>query len=266
MPNFEWTEDCQKNFLEIKDLITKAPVLHLPRGDYMYRLYIDTSREATGASIYQVPHKDSTDEKLIGYYSRNLPSSAKSYSVSELEAAGILTTLEACKNLKNKFIQIFTDHSSLVHILKSEKEIPTMRLKKIAEKLSEYHFEIGYRKGSEMTICDWLSRSYYEDDVTDPVPPLALKSTKVDNIHVGMTTRSQTKISDLPSAYQQNELEDIEEEDETDYQEDNNQLEAPSDDESIVEPEPHITQDVNNMDQRFKNVLILPETQHFDRT
>ena len=84
--------------MTIKELITKAPVLHLPREDYIYRLYIDTSKLATGASIFQVPSPDSEDEHLLGYYSRAMPESAKNYSVSELEATGILYVLQALKN------------------------------------------------------------------------------------------------------------------------------------------------------------------------
>ena len=132
---FHWDGICQENFEKIKQLISKPPVLHLPRKDHIFRLYIDTSREATGASIYQVPNKDSNDEKLIGFYSHNLPPAAKSYSVSELEATGILITLSALKYLKSQFIQIFTDHSALVHIMRSEREPPTMRMKEITEKL-----------------------------------------------------------------------------------------------------------------------------------
>ena len=141
-------------------------------------MYIDTSQEATGCSIFQVPNEESEDESLIGYYSSNMPPAAKSYSVSELEATGILICLSALKCLKNIYIQIFTDHSSLVYIMGAEREAPTMRLKKIAEKLSEYHFDIGYRKGSEMVICDSLSRSYYEDEDYSKIPPMALKSQK----------------------------------------------------------------------------------------
>ena len=94
---FIWTEECRENFLEIKNLITKAPVLRLPRGDQIFPLYIDTSQEATGCSIFQVPDKDSEDESLIGYFSRNMPPAAKSYSVSDLEATGILICLSALK-------------------------------------------------------------------------------------------------------------------------------------------------------------------------
>ena len=65
--------------------------------------------------------------------------------------------------------------------MEAEREAPTLRLKKIAEKLSEYHIDIGYRKGSEMFICDWLSRTYYEDEDYDKIPPMALKSQKSKN-------------------------------------------------------------------------------------
>jgi hypothetical protein len=75
-----------------------------------------------------------------------------------------------------------------------------MRLKKISERLSEYHFEIGYRKGTEMVICDWLSRSYYDDDEIGDIPPIALKSHKKNarkHHYSGVVTRS--KIDPAPS-------------------------------------------------------------------
>ena len=190
---FHWTEECNKRFLEIKELITKAPVLHLPSKDDIFRLYIDTSREATGCTITQVPTKDSQDEKLIGFYSRNLPESAKAYSVSELEASGILICLSALKCLKNRFIQIFTDHSALVHIMKSDKECPTLRLKKFVEQMSGYHYELAYKKGTEMVICDFLSRAkYIEDEEMTDTTPIALRSQVETSQYTGAVTRSQT--------------------------------------------------------------------------
>ena len=192
---FKWTDECERNFLKIKELITKAPVLRLPRPDYTFRLYIDTSIEATGCSIYQVPHKDSDDERLIGFYSRNMPEAARSYSVSELEAMGIMMCLKGLRVLQGRFIQIFTDHSALVHIMKSEREVPTLRLKKIVERLSDYHFEIGYRKGSEMVICDWLSRSYYEEENLDDIEPIVLSSQDETTLkeHAHVVTRSRAR-------------------------------------------------------------------------
>ena len=50
------------------------------------------------------------------------------------------------------------NHSALVHIMNSKKELPTLRIKKMLEILSQYNFSICHLKGKEMYISDFLSR------------------------------------------------------------------------------------------------------------
>ena len=51
---FHWSDECEKNFVEIKALIQKAPVQYPPTRDRKFVVYVDTSRTATGASLYQI--------------------------------------------------------------------------------------------------------------------------------------------------------------------------------------------------------------------
>ena len=102
----------------------------------------------------------------------------KNYSISELELTGILVVITSLRLLKSRYFQIVTDHSALTHMVKSEREIPTLRLKKLFEKLSAYNFDIFYQKGKELVICDYLSRASYMTDAEEEEifrgPPMAL--------------------------------------------------------------------------------------------
>ena len=51
---FHWSDECEKNFVEIKALIQKGPVQYPPTRDGKFVVYVYTSRTATGASLYQI--------------------------------------------------------------------------------------------------------------------------------------------------------------------------------------------------------------------
>lgn len=185
---YKWDEECQKSFESVKEILCKAPVLALPTKEGLIRLYIDTSRDGTGCTIYQTDPDDPAREYLLGYYSCSLPGPAARYSSTELEAVGITQCLKGLKFLRSRYFHVITDHSALVHLMKSKNELPTNRLKKSFEKLSDFHFDMYYKKGAEMVVCDYLSRAEYcsnkevSDDVNYP-----------EDKTVFVTTRGQAK-------------------------------------------------------------------------
>ena len=61
----------------------------------------------------------------------------------------------------------------MVHILKAKRELPTLRLKKLIENLSEYKFDIYFLKGKEMHISDFLSRHPDDEDSPNEIIPIA---------------------------------------------------------------------------------------------
>ena len=98
-------------------------------------------------------------EHILGYYSKVLPNACQRYSVTELELFGLLINVSAFKHLlKGCEFDAFVDHSAIVQILKS-KEPCTKRLQKLILRLSEYAFKIGYKKGSELVLADFLLRA-----------------------------------------------------------------------------------------------------------
>ena len=175
---FIWTPECQKNWQEIKDLLVTPPVLMLPNREGLITVCVDTSRIAVGAAIWQRESKDSQVDRLIGYYSKACPPVCQSYSISELECFGIFCVISAIRLLKSRYFKVVTDHSALVDMTVSERQLPTTRLKKFFEKLSAYQFDLYYRKGSQMYISDFLSRSDYQAEDLPLVQPMALVTTR----------------------------------------------------------------------------------------
>lgn len=183
--DFIWSEECQKNFREIKALLVKPPVLAMPSPKGQFKLYSDTSRYATGASLCQVVNGE---ERLLGYHSKSLPDAAKRYSVSELEFYGLYQNILAFKNiLRGTHFDAIVDHSALVYIMKSKREPPTNRMQKLIELLSDYSFDLYYKKGAEMVICDLLSRMCApsrDDPLMDPSPIACTCEQPIEEVSV----------------------------------------------------------------------------------
>ena len=83
---FIWGEEQQIAFEEIKCILLKPPILHLPNGTGRFHLYFDTSKFATGSVLYQI---EKGKPKLIAYASKMLPEAARNYSMAELELCGL---------------------------------------------------------------------------------------------------------------------------------------------------------------------------------
>jgi hypothetical protein len=168
---FVWTSQCQENFERIRELLAKPPVLAMPSGSGVVRLYTDTSRTATGATLCQVIDGE---ERIIAYHSKTLPAAAARYSVTELEFFGLYLNVQAFQNfLKGVHFEVYIDHSAVVQILGSKNQPPTRRMQTLVERLNPYSFTAGYKKGKDMVICDLLSRMCApegEDPLGDPTP------------------------------------------------------------------------------------------------
>ena len=178
---FKWTEEQQVAYNAIIQLLIKPPVLSLPRSDGLFRLYVDTSKIGTGASLWQV---QDGEERLLAYFSKALPKSAFHYGISELELCGIYLAVNSFRHLlKNTVFECYTDHKSIPQILKSKAEPTSDRIKRLLEKLSSYAIKIGFRKGSTMVIADYLSRNPIHSD------------SQYDDIAFPMLTRHKARQS-----------------------------------------------------------------------
>ena len=77
---------------------------------------------------------------------KRLSASVKNFGVTELELTGLLVNIHGfIQLLHNHYFEILVDYKAIEYMVKSKKEIPTMRLKTLLLKLSEYTID---HKGS----------------------------------------------------------------------------------------------------------------------
>ena len=105
---------------------------------------------------------------VIGYHSKRLPTSAKNFGVTELELTGLLVNIHGFMQLlHNHYFEVLVDHKAIEYMVKSKIETPTMRLKTLLFKLSEYTIDLKYQKGSEMHTSNAFSRLHNLTDTPD---------------------------------------------------------------------------------------------------
>ena len=73
---FKWTQEAEKAFNEIKELLISPPVLRALTPKGLFHLESDTSCEGVGGTLFQ---KQGDEWAVIGYHSKRLPTSAKNF-------------------------------------------------------------------------------------------------------------------------------------------------------------------------------------------
>ena len=142
---FKWTEEAEKAFNDIKELLISPPVLKAPMPNGLFCLESDTSWEGVGGTLLQ---KQGNKWVVIGYHSKRLPQSAKNFGVTELELTGLLVNIHGFMQLLcNRYFEVLVDHKAIEYMIKSKTESPTTRLKTLLLKLSEYTIDLKYQKG-----------------------------------------------------------------------------------------------------------------------
>ncbi|XP_074592496.1 uncharacterized protein LOC141848370 [Curcuma longa] len=84
---YQWTEDCENSFMELKRRLTSAPILSLPDDTGSYDIYSDASKLGLGAVLMQ-------NGKVIAYASRQLKDYEKNYPTHDLELAAVVFALK----------------------------------------------------------------------------------------------------------------------------------------------------------------------------
>ena len=84
---FEWTEECQQSFEELKKLLTEAPVLIQPESGKEFMVYSDASLNGLGCVLMQ-------EGKVVAYASRQLKPHEKNYPTHDLELAAVVFALK----------------------------------------------------------------------------------------------------------------------------------------------------------------------------
>ena len=157
---FEWTQECEKAFCELKQALIEAPVLPYPDPTIPYLLDTDASHEGLGAVLSQV--KDGK-ERVVAYYSSKLTGPEKNYCVTRKELLAVVKSLEHFHPyLYGAKFTIRTDHAALKW-LKTLKA-PEGQLARWLGRLEGYNYEVVYRPGRIHANADSLSRRPCESE------------------------------------------------------------------------------------------------------
>jgi hypothetical protein len=161
---FKWNAEAEQALLQLKTAMTQASVLALPDFSKTFVIKCDASGFGLGAILMQ-------DHRPIAFFSQALQGRNLSLSAYEKEMMALVAAIKKWRPylLGQKFV-VRTDHRSLKYLW--DQTIVTEARQKWLVKLVGYDFVIEYKKGSENSAADALSRQMEGTlmAISQPVP------------------------------------------------------------------------------------------------
>lgn len=153
---FRWSEAAEEALVQLKAVLTSAPVLANPDYSRPFIIETDASQLAVGAALLQ---KFDEGKRIIGYFSKKLSSTQRKYSATERECLGVLLAVENFRHyIEGSTFIVETDARSITWLFSLSAANANSRLLRWALKLQSYDFTLEYRKGKENILADCLSR------------------------------------------------------------------------------------------------------------
>ena len=157
---WEWTEDRQREFEEIKQNLKRIPELaHFSKNEKNI-ITTDASTHGLGAILWQEQKDKSL--KPIAFASRFLNDAEKKYAINELELLAVVWGLEHFRFYTyGKEVTLKTDHQALQPLLKRNRAHKqySARLTRWLDRLSHFDVNVQYCAGKHMKLTDYLSRN-----------------------------------------------------------------------------------------------------------
>lgn len=147
---FQWNSSAQSAFEQLKQSMATTPVLLLPDFDKQFTVETDACDTGIGAVLAQDGHP-------VAFYSKALGVNNQKLSIYEKEFLAVMMAVEKWRPylIRGPLI-IKTDHQSLCSL--GDQVLTTDLQKKAMTKLVGLQFQFQYRKGSENSAADALSR------------------------------------------------------------------------------------------------------------
>ena len=151
---FRWDAEQEDAFVNLKESLTKAPVLSLPNSRDDFILDTDASNDAIGAELIQV---QAGAEKVVSYGSFALTKEQRKYCTTRKELLAVVRFTRQYRHyLLGKKFTVRTDHSSLTWLMNFKE--PQGQLARWLEELSQYDMVVVHRPGRKHANADALSR------------------------------------------------------------------------------------------------------------
>jgi transposase InsO family protein len=152
---WNWTSKHEDAFQQLKDVLTKPPILGYPDFSLPFELHTDASTEGLGGVLCQ---EQEGKMRVIAFASRGLSNSEKNYSAYKLEFLALkwAVTEKFHDYLYGSPFTVLTDNNPLTYILTNAKLDATGHRWLAA--LATYNFSIKYRPGARNKDADAMSR------------------------------------------------------------------------------------------------------------
>ena len=136
----DFGEKESEAFENLKQLLTSAPVLSLPRDDLPVSIETDASDYQIGVVLMQT-HEDG-EKHPVGYWSRTLQPAERNYSTTEKECLALVWSCQILRPyLEGRHFTAYTDHQCLRWLLDATDV--SGRLARWRLRLSEFTFCSG---------------------------------------------------------------------------------------------------------------------------
>ncbi|KAF1313487.1 Pol protein, partial [Globisporangium splendens] len=193
---WEWSEEHQAAFAEVKKSLREAPVLALADHEKPFHVVCDASDYAIGCALMQ--HDDEGKERVVSYQSRQLRPAERNYPVHDKELLAMKYALAKFRVylLGEEQFAIYTDHASLRTAVKTPHL--SQRMARWFSFFAEYNFVVHYKPGKSNILADALSRrpDYDPKNKSDDTNGACRLCEDVNAIATGVTSTIQEEITE----------------------------------------------------------------------
>ncbi|GBL65032.1 Transposon Ty3-I Gag-Pol polyprotein, partial [Araneus ventricosus] len=163
---FNWGKEQEMSFENIKELLTKTPILKVFSANDEIVIQCDSSKDGLGSCLIQ-------KEQPVSFVSRSLTKSEKNYAQIEKELLAIVFSFEKYHNfVYGRKVIVQSDHRPLMAIIKKPMHKISSRMQRMVLKLLKYDFEINYVPGTQMFLADTLSRAFPVNETVNDDPEM----------------------------------------------------------------------------------------------
>jgi len=139
----------------LRGRLLDAPILALPKRHGRYIVDVDASYEQLGCCFQQ--QQSDGEYHPVGYYSRALLPAEKNYSITKIEALGVVWAgTYLWSYLEGAEFVVRCDHRALSLVLSNMS--PNARINRWRPRLSEYTYEKRHKPEKYHKVADALSR------------------------------------------------------------------------------------------------------------
>jgi hypothetical protein len=153
---FVWTDEHQQAFQALQQALCTAPVLGIPNFTKVFAIETDACQTGVGAVLLQDGHP-------LAYISKPLGVKTQGLSTYEKEYLAILIAVEQWRSyLQLAEFVIYTDQKALIHL--NDQRLNTVWQQQVFSKLLGLTYRVVYKKGSDNSAADSLSRRPHPDE------------------------------------------------------------------------------------------------------